>query len=158
MAWTIRRYQPHDAAGLSVVLKQSVEGLGPLDYSLDQVAAWAARLPDAARMAQRCADGRAVWVASDDDGRLLGFTDLESDGHIDMLYVAPVAKGQGVAAALSDRLMVHARAAGYARLSVEASEAARRFYSRLGFATLLRREIDLGGTSIHNWAMALDLT
>ena len=156
-AVTIRRYRPEDAAPLAGLLRASVEGLGPLDYRPDQIAAWAMRLPDAAAMAARCADGRIIWVAVDDGGALLGFTDCEADGHIDMLYVSTVAKGQGVAVALTEQLIAHARAVGHARLVVEASEAARRHYAKFGFAALDHRDIDLGGVAIHNWAMALDL-
>lgn len=155
--FTLRRYRPDDAALLAELLRESVNRLGPDDYHPDQVAAWAARLPDAAAMALRCIDGRSVWVAEVAGSQLLGFTDLEPDGHIDMLYVAPMAKGQGVAAALTDALIAHARAAGHTQLHVEASEAARRFYEKMGFTTRHRRDMDLGGVAIHNWAMLLDL-
>ena len=153
MAIGIRAYVPDDAAPLADLVRASVLELGAFDYAPAQVDAWAARLPDAAAMARRCADGRHVWVAVDDDGNLLGFTDLEGDGHIDMLYVAPQAKGQGVADALTDAVIASARGEQLPRLHVEASEAARRFYLRRGFTELHRRDIIIDGVAIHNFAM-----
>ena len=152
----VRDYAPDDAAGLAQLLRDSVTTLGVRDYSAEQVSAWAGRLPDAATLAARCGDGRRVWVAQSvaDDG-LLGFTDLESDGHIDMLYVAPGAKGSGVADALTDALIAAAVKAGLARIHVEASEAARRFYMRRGFIERGRRDRMIGDTAIHNFAMEL---
>lgn len=156
--YRIRDYAPDDAAGLAALLHASVTTLGARDYSAEQVSAWAGRLPDAAALAARCGDGRRVWVAQSvaDDG-LLGFTDLEPDGHIDMLYVAPGAKGSGVADALTDALIAAAVKQGLTRVQVEASEAARRFYMRRGFIERGRRDRMIGDTAIHNFAMELAL-
>ena len=35
-----------------------------------------------------------TWVA-DVDGKAIGFTDLEPDGHLDMMYVDPQPDGEG---------------------------------------------------------------
>lgn len=157
MIMTVRTFVPGDAAAVAAMLRQSVEGLASADYSARQVAAWAARLPDADAVAARCADGRQSWVALGPDGAVLGFTDLEGDGHIDLLYVAPVAQGRGVANALTDALVVHARAVGLAHLRVEASEAARRFYRKCGFIERGRRDLSLDGVPIHNYGMDMAL-
>jgi putative acetyltransferase len=46
-----------------------------------------------------------------------------------------------------------ARGEGLRRLHVEASEPARRFFERRGFATLGRREFAIRGVTIHNYRM-----
>lgn len=157
MTVTVRAFGPADAAAVAAMLRQSVEGLAGADYSALQVAAWAACMPDAGAVTARCADGRQSWVALGADGAMLGFTDLEGDGHIDLLYVAPAAKGRGVADALTDALFAHARAVGLTQLHVEASEAARRFYRKRGFIERGRRDLSLDGVPIHNYAMDLAL-
>jgi putative acetyltransferase len=92
-------------------------------------------------------------VTEGDDGEVLAFGDLEADGHIDFLYAAPEAVGKGVAAALYDELETAARERGIARLYSEASEAARRLFLKKGFTVLHRRDFDVRGVPIHNYAM-----
>lgn len=104
-------------------------------------------------MHRRYSDGRLALVAVDASDRPVAFGDLERDGHLDFLYAAPEVAGQGVASAIYARLKAHALASGLARLYTEASEAARRFFERKGFEVLARRELKIGETSIHNYAM-----
>jgi putative acetyltransferase len=149
----IRRYRPDDAPALAALFRRSVLGLGPRDYTPAQVAAWAARSPGPEALARRWDDGRAAFVALDGADRPAGFADLEADGHIDLLYVAPEAAGAGTGAALVAAVEREARERGIARLYVEASEAARRLLLRHGFAELRRRDFEIGGVAIHNYAM-----
>jgi putative acetyltransferase len=50
-------------------------------------------------------------------------------------------------------VLEHARAAGISRLFVEASENARPVFERAGFIVMRRRDFDVGGVAIHNYAM-----
>ncbi len=152
----IRRYMPADAAGLADLYARSVRFFGPRGYSAAQVEAWAATA-DTARTAARCADGRTVLVAVDDHGRLLGFGDMEADGHLDFLYCAPDAAGRGVGSALLAALEDVARAQGSTRIFVEASELARPLFERRGYTLVRRNDLDLGGVAIHNFSMARDI-
>ncbi|MGB3625975.1 MAG: hypothetical protein WA989_09105, partial [Henriciella sp.] len=46
-----------------------------------------------------------------------------------------------------------ARAQGTTRLYTEASEAAKSAFAKAGFDVLHRRELEVDGVAIHNWAM-----
>lgn len=153
----IRPARPDDAAAIADLRRRSVEAIGPRDYRPDQVSAWAGRGASADEVRARNADGRIVLVAVGDDDRPLAFGDLEPDGHIDQLYCAPEVAGRGIAGAIYDRLEQAARAAGVRRLDTEASEAARRLFARKGFRVLARRDLDIDGVAIHNFAMRKDL-
>jgi putative acetyltransferase len=104
-------------------------------------------------MTRRATDGRYVFVATNGDGRIVGYVDLEADGHIDHLYCLPEAVGQGVASALYDHLEALAEFQGINEIRVEASEAARRFFEKKGFAVTARRDWELRGVPIHNYQM-----
>jgi putative acetyltransferase len=149
----LRPYAPGDEVAMAALYQRSVRVLGPADYTLAQVEAWAVAGPTAARFAERMADGRRAFMAEADGGTLVGFVDLEPDGHIDFLYAAPEAKGTGVADRLLDVVEVGAQADGIERLYSEASEAARRFFQRRGFDVLHRRDFAVGGVAIHNYAV-----
>ncbi len=147
----IRAYEKGDAASVSRVFQRSVEMLGPKYYSAAQVAAWASCAPEAERLHVRMSDGRIVFVAVDETDAVLGFIDLEADGHIDLLYCAPEVAGAGIAAALYDAVESLGRARGMARLYSEASEAALRFFLKRGFVKLRRRDHLVGDVAIHNY-------
>lgn len=88
---SIRPYQPSDAAALSALYEASVRVLGARDYSDAQIGAWASLAPSAEALEGRMLDGRARLVALTED--IVGFIDVEGDGHIDLLYVAPACAG-----------------------------------------------------------------
>lgn len=149
---TLRFYRSDDAPVLAQLYARSVLHYGPRAYSAEQVTAWAA-LATIERTAARCADGRHVLIAQDDSGGVLGFGDLEADGHLDFLYVAPEAEGLHVGSLLYSALEGHARGLGLSRIFVEASELARPLFERRGFIVLGRNDLDLAGVAIHNYRM-----
>lgn len=148
----LRPYRPADAPVLADLYARSVRHYGPRAYTLAQVAAWAATA-NAADTAERCGDGRRVLVAQDDAGVVLGFGDLEADGHLDFLYVAPEAEGLRVGSLLYSALEAHARQLQVPRIFVEASELSRPLFERRGFQMLRRNDLTLGGVAIHNYRM-----
>jgi putative acetyltransferase len=149
----IRGYKARDAGALSDLFRRSVEQIGPKDYAEEQVRAWAGLGPCPAQIEARANDGRTTLVAVDERDRPLAFGDLEHDGHIAYLYCAPEAAGQGVTAVLYDQLEQIARERRMKRLHVEASEAARRFFLKKGFAVAGKRTFEIGAVPIHNYAM-----
>lgn len=149
---TLRPYHPTDAAALTTLYVRSVRHYGPRVYTPEQVAVWAATA-DVANTAARCGDGRFVVVAQNEAGGLIGFADLEADGHLDMLYVAPEAEGLHMGSHLYDAIEAHARRRGLHRIFVEASELARPLFERRGFTLLGRNDLVLDGVDIHNYRM-----
>mgnify|MGYP000898480768 CR=1 FL=1 len=153
----IRPYTDGDAEALAAVFERAVRGIGVRDYSPAQVEAWIGPEPRADRFRAKMADGRRCWVALDGAGRVTAFVDLEASGHIDLLFADPDVAGRGVAADLLDVLEQTARDEGMTQLYVEASEAARRFLLKRGYAVERRRDFEVRGVAIHNYAMALRL-
>ena len=149
----IRPYRDADAAALAAVFEQAVREIASRDYSPSQIAAWIGDEPRESRFRQKMADGRRCWVAVDDQDRVTAFVDLEPDGHIDVLFADPAVAGRGVTGALLDVLEQAARESGLSRLYVEASEPARRFFLKQGFAEIARRDFRLAGVPIHNFRM-----
>jgi putative acetyltransferase len=157
---TIRAYEPRDAADLADVFFRSVRQVAISAYTAIQVRAWAPE-PRTAEWAHReVSDGRLVLVAANAEDRPVAYIDLEPDGHIDRLFCAPEAAGQGIASRLYDAVEAAARDRGIRSLFTEASELARRLFERKGFAVVYRQDLVVRGVPIHNYRMAkaLDLT
>lgn len=154
---TIRDYDQRDAADLADVFFRSVRQVAMSDYTAAQVGAWAPERRTAEQMHKTASDGRLTLVAASERDRAVAYIDLEPDGRIDHVYCAPEAAGHGIAAQLYDAIETAARSQGINRLFTEASELARRFFERKGFALLERQDMVLRGVPIHNYKMAKDL-
>ena len=83
----IRDYRQEDCAALAGIFHRAVREIARKDYSRAQVLAWAPQLPDLDTFAAR-RSARSTFVA-EYDTQPAGFTDLNTDGHIDMFYVNP---------------------------------------------------------------------
>ncbi len=150
---TVRPFRPEDAEALSAVYSRAVTELGPRGYTPVQVAAWLTMTPSPGQLRKSAGDGRVRLVAEDESGRPVAFTDLEPDGHIDLLYCAPEAAGRGHAAALYGELERIGRDRGMERLYAEASELSRDFFVRRGFTVLHIRRFEIAGVPVHNYAV-----
>jgi putative acetyltransferase len=152
-AMDVRLFRPGDAAFLADIFYAAVHVVARRHYTREQVEAWAPAPPAPAFYRDRALDGRLLLVAVNDRDAPLAYGDLEADGHIDHLYCRPEVAGTGVAGAVCDRLEAAAAERGLRRLHVEASEPARRFFLRRGFAVTGRRDFAVRGVAIHNFAM-----
>lgn len=153
LQFVLRPYHPADAGQLAELYFDSVRQLGARRYTPAQVVAWAPAPVDPSVVHARASDGRLTLVAVDPEGRVLGYGDLEADGHIDHLYCRPEAAGCGVASALLDALVASPAAIHAGRIYVEASELVRGLFERRGFTTRHRRDLVVRGVPIHNYAM-----
>jgi putative acetyltransferase len=149
----IRQYRETDAVAVAAIFVQAVTLTGLRGYSAEQVAAWASGDRSPAATHARCSDGRLVLVAVDNEDTPIAFIDLEDDGHIDMLFCAPQHGGRGLASALYARLEAAALSRRMKRLFVEASEIAKPFFASRGFALIRRKDFEVDGVPIHNYAM-----
>ncbi|AYV48380.1 GNAT family N-acetyltransferase [Caulobacter flavus] len=153
----IRPYRTDDAPHMAQLYYDAVHGLGRREYSAAQTAAWAPAPLQPIDVLTRAADGRTTFVAADAEDRAVAYVDLEADGHVDHLYCHPDFAGQGVASRLLETVIQHAAEQGIAALYVEASELARPVFERHGFAVTARRDFEVRGVPIHNYAMRRDL-
>ncbi len=149
----VRPYRDGDAPALAALFHAAVHAIARLHYSQAQVDAWSPREPDPERFRARGADGRLLLIAVDEGDAPLAYGDVEADGHIDHLFCRPDSAGTGITATLYADLELIARERGIERLYTEASEPARRFFLKRGFAEIARNDSELAGVPIHNFRM-----
>ncbi len=145
----IRRYEAADLDAVIGVFLRSVREVASRDYDAAQIAAWAQVDRDV--WLRRRLD-RPTWVALI-DGLTAGFIDLQSDGHIDMLFVDPACQRRGVASALLDTVEHAARAQRLAVLDTDASITARPFFEKHGFQLVRAQVVALRGQHLTNFRM-----
>ncbi len=153
MAYAIRPFREDDAEALSEVALAAIRGIGPHGYSREQVEAWAGRHRGPADYRTRAAAGDTIFVAVDIDDRPVAYALLEPDGHLDRLYNHPDHTRQGLAGQLLAAAETEAQARDITRLYTEASELARPAFERAGYKVTHRRDFEVEGVAIHNYAM-----
>lgn len=151
----MRPMLPADVPILAEIFRASIEELSADDYSEAQRQAWAAAADDEEEFGARLS-GELTLVATI-SGDVIGFAALADNSRIDMLYVHPVAAGQGTAAMLCDALEALAAARGTKELSVDASDSARGFFEKRGFVAKTRNSMSVGDEWLANTTMVKTL-
>jgi putative acetyltransferase len=152
----MRPLLPQDVPLLAEIFRASIEELTGDDYSEAQQEAWASAADDEEEFGRKLA-GMLTLVATF-DGAAVGFASLADNRRIEMLYVHPAAAGQGAGAMLCDALEKLAAARGTSELTVEASDAARGFFEKRGYAARTRNTGLLAGEWLANTTMSKSLT
>jgi len=153
VTYAIRQWRDADAEAVASICRTAIEVVGPHAYSQEQVAAWLARHPGPQRFRERVADGAVILVAVDPSDIPVAYALLERDGHLDHLYNHPDHTRRGLAACLLGESEKLARDWGVVRLYTEASDLARPSFERAGYLATHKRELEIDGVPIHNWAM-----
>ena len=145
-----------DSAATLAVFLDAITVTASADYSPPQIAAWAA--PQDRTVTQwgraRASINTLVAVV---DGRIAGFSDVNSYGYIHMMFVAPEFGRRGVAHALFEEVESRARSMGATILSTNASITARAFFERHGFYVVAEQHPTLRGISLINYRMVRSL-
>ena len=153
MAYSIRPYQDSDAEALASVCRAAIKGIGPEAYSDEQVDVWLSRHPGAELYRERVSNGATIFVAADEDDAPVAYALLEPDGHLDHLYNDPAHTRKGLALNLLATASLFAKHHGITRLYTEASDLARPSFEEAGYVATEKREFEIDGVPIHNWAM-----
>lgn len=146
----LRRFRPDDTPALIDLFRDTVRRVNSRDYTPEQVRAWAPDDVDPARWAV-LAD--RYTVVAEVDGRIVGFTDLEANGHIDRFFVHADHQAQGVGRAMLSELVAEAGRLGIPRLYAEVSITARPFFVRHGFVVVAEQEVTVRGVVLTNYRM-----
>ena len=147
----IRDYSAGDAPEIARLFYGTVRSVNRADYSEEQVEAWAPGVPDPDEWHARMA-GRRTLVA-EEGGEVVGFAELEGDGHLGMLYLREDAVGRGVGRRLYGAVEREAWAEGLRRIFTEASITARPFFERQGFRVVREQTVRPRGVAMTNFVM-----
>jgi GNAT superfamily N-acetyltransferase len=152
----VRDYVSGDAATTLDIFLDAVTVTASVDYSPEQIAAWAGP-QDREIGAWDSARAECGTVVAILDGDIAGFSDVNADGYIHMLFVAPRFGRRGVASALVAAVEQRARRLGATSLSTNASITARPFFEQHGFVVVAEQRPITRGVSMTNYRMLKQL-
>ncbi|MGO1383970.1 MAG: GNAT family N-acetyltransferase [Arachnia sp.] len=152
MSLVIRPHLASDAAASLSVFKSAIRTTAAADYSTEQIRAWASPDIDVDGWSARRMAGTTVVAVIDDV--VIGFTDVDIDGYIDMMFVHPDHGRRGVASALLAWTVAEASRLGASTLHTHASITARPFFEALGFTVTRKSYPMIRGVTLENHDMS----
>ncbi len=87
------------------------------------------------------------------NNKVVGFCELDPDGHIDCTYVHPDHKRKGIASQLVSHAIDAATLKGLSKVYVEASICAKPMFEKLGFNTIEEQTVQIRGIGLKNFKM-----
>jgi len=147
----IQTYSADKAREIADLFHQSVHAIASSLYSSEQKEAWAPTPVDYECWAERLKVKKPFIALI--ENCVVGFIELDADGHIDCTYTHPDFQGRGVASALYKHLLTEARTRNMKRLYVEASLVAKPFFEHRGFSVVKKNEVQRNGVSLVNFSM-----
>jgi putative acetyltransferase len=144
-------FEISEADRLGVIFFDAVrEGTAEF-YTIEQREVWAATPPSGANWASRLA-AQTTLVARK-AGLPVGFMTLDTNGYIDLAFVAPGQQRQGIGRSLYARIERLARDAEMPRLHSQASHLVRGLFEQQGWEIIRAQQIERAGVTLTNFLM-----
>lgn len=151
MTLQVRAFRDADAPALHEVFYSAIHGTASADYTPEQVEAWAPAEVDQVSWAERVR--RIAPFVAEEDGRIVGYADVQADGYIDHFFVAAAAGRRGVGSALMRQIHATAAEREIVALYSNVSITARPFFEHWGFVVEAEQRPVAHGVPMTNYRM-----
>ena len=147
----IRLFQKQDSEQIAHIFHDTIHEINIRDYSLEQLKAWA---PDDLHIDDwSISCTKKFTYVADESGKILGFGQLETDGHIDCFFCHRDYQRCGVGTRLYRAIEAKAIALKINRLFVEVSITALAFFKSRGFRIVKEQQVSVRGQKLTNFVM-----
>lgn len=147
----IRRYEPGEEVEIWTLYFNTTHQVVSRSYTQEQASRWAPANPDMCAWREKLARTKP-FVAVEND-KIVGFAELEPDGHIDNFYCHHEWQRRGVGSSLLRALEAEARRTGVAVLFAEVSMTAVAFFRAKDFEITEVRTPIICGTAAKQFLM-----
>ena len=133
---------------------ETVHSVNSKDYSQSELEAWAPRDEKESKIKlwKESLGQNITFVAKVND-KVVGFSDLTHNGHLDRLYVHKDYQGQGIATDLVDMLESEAKKLNLLEIDTEASITAMPFFEHRGYKIVCSQTVERKGVKLTNFKM-----
>ncbi|RDW20352.1 GNAT family N-acetyltransferase [Oceanobacillus arenosus] len=154
----IRKFQSSDINQIVSLFQETVHAVNAADYSIEQLNAWAPidEIEIKLKNWSESLSNNISYVAEMND-KIVGFSDMDYNGHLDRLYIHKDFQKQGIAAALVHMLESRAKEMGLSEMDTEASITAKHFFERHGYRVIRSQIVERRNISLINYRMIKQL-
>jgi putative acetyltransferase len=146
----IRIYEIADTKEIMKLFYDTIHEVNIHDYTEEQVAAWAPANMDI-EVWIKSLGSKFTYVAEED--KIIGFGELEANGHIDRFYCHKDFQRKGVGKKILEQIELKAHSLGVEKLFTEASITAKPFFESQGFIVIKKQEVERRGQKLINFVM-----
>lgn len=146
-------YSPTLTRQIADLFHASIHQVACRDYTTEELAVWAPSPIDYDHWLERLNRKQPIVAVDSDKATVLGFAELDPDGHIDCFYVHPDHQRKGVGRALMRAIDKKAGRAELHRLFAEVSITAKPFFLQMGFTVVRPNLAARGGMLLKNYIM-----
>ena len=143
----LRKYQPDDCRELTELFYRTVHIINAKDYTEEQLNAWADGQADLEKWNKSFLEHYSI--VAEEEGRIVGFGDIDQTGYLDRLYVHADYQGRGIATAICEQLEQTVRG----RLVTHASITAKPFFEKRGYQVIKEQKVERKGIFLTNFVM-----
>lgn len=152
---TVRSFKPNDIPELIHLFRDTIHRVCQKDYDALQLKAWAPDFIDEKIWLQRFTNSWTIVALIDE--QVVGFTNLETDGNVDMLYVHADHQQKKIASTLFKLVEARALELELTQLKSDVSITAKPFFLHSGFRVLKEHTKEVRGATFINSLMIKDL-
>jgi putative acetyltransferase len=147
----LRPYRENDAREIAELFHDTVHSINSRDYTREQLSVWAPHEIDYEHWERRLSRKRPIVAEMNE--KIVGFAELDPDGHIDCFYVHKDYQRRKIGQQMLDRLTGSAKARAIRRLYAEVSMTAVPFFEKNGFRMIRGNTILKDGVQLGNYVM-----
>ncbi|MEY2196931.1 GNAT family N-acetyltransferase [Neobacillus sp. BF23-41] len=150
----IIKFKETDTEEIVSLFYETVHSVNSKDYSQAELDAWAPRDEKESKMKSwKESLGQNITFVAKVNDKVVGFSDLTHNGHLDRLYVHKDYQGQGIATALVDMLESEAKKLNILEIDTEASITAKPFFEHRGYKIVCSQTVERKGVKLTNFNM-----
>lgn len=147
----IRTYQKSDDPQIVGLFYHTVHVVNCKDYSQAQLSVWA---PDHIDTEQWCRPFLQDYtIVADEEGKIVGFANLDAAGCLDRLYVHKDYQRQGIGKQLVHCLETYGQKRGLNKITSDVSITAKPFFTAQGYTVVRENTVYRAGQSLQNFKM-----
>ncbi len=143
----IRPYQPSDCQEMAELFYQTVHTINAKDYNKQQLDVWATGQIDLPLWNQSFLNNYSI--IAQEDGKIVGFGDIDQTGYLNRLYVHKDYQRKGIATAICDALEQKISGKVYCQASITAKP----FFEQRGYKTVQKQQVQRQGIFLTNFIM-----
>ncbi|AFD05732.1 GNAT family N-acetyltransferase [Solitalea canadensis] len=148
----IRKADLNDISQLKELYYNTITTINVFDYNAEQIAAWASTADRTDSLANRI-ESQYFYICETTEGIITGFSSLEEDGYLDLMYVHKDYQRQGIATLLLNAIISKATELNLTGLTTEASITAKSFFIKNGFEVTEEQKVFINYIGLTNYKM-----
>lgn len=153
MTFKIRNFISGDELEVYQLFYDAVHTINAKDYNQAQLNAWAPKEGDLKKWKALLEKNETVIAVEKATNKIVGFADLEKDGHLNHGYVHKDYQARGIGVALLKALEERARIIGIKELHANASITAKPFLEAKGYVVENQQSVQVNGVKFINYLM-----